>query len=292
MTKNVRREVESQTACGRGRREIFIRMKTSAMTCGCCWLLALAAWAGAAQEFPAHWGAPPAVQTQDYVELPGGYGHGSSTLARWIAANLEKDKQRPAPKSAAPAVRLYANNFEQAQVGKLPEDFLSLNGEFAVKAEAGNKLLELPGAPLDSFGVLFGPTASTNVAVSARIFGTAKGRRYPTFGVGLCGVSGYKLQVAPAKKALELLKDEAVQASVPFDWKTGTWTHFRLQVRAAGGGWRIEGKAWPQDGPEPKDWMLAFDEKEEPAAGRFSVLGSPFSGMPIWFDDLMVEKTE
>lgn len=189
------------------------------------------------------------------------------------------------------ARKLYSNDFEKAEVGKLPDDFLSLNGEFAVKAEGVNKLLELPGAPLDSFAVQFGPTESTNVAVTARILGTAKGRRYPTFGVGLCGVSGYKLRVAPGKEALELLKDEAVKVSMPFKWKPGTWTQLQLRVRVVKPGeWKIEGKAWPQGDAEPKDWMLTFVENEEPITGRASVMGSPFSGTPIWFDDLVVER--
>jgi hypothetical protein len=247
--------------------------------------------AQATKEFPAHWGPSPAIQTQDYVALPGGYGHGSSTLAKWIAANLERDKNDAQAATPAPAKPLYSNDFEKAEVGKLPDGFMSLNGEFAVKVEGTNKFLELPGAPLDSFAAQFGPTESSEVKVAARIFGTAKGRRSPTFGVGLCGVSGYKLQVAPGKTALELLKDQEVKARVPSDWKTGTWTQLRLQVRKVkDGGWKIEGKAWPQDSTEPKGWTLAFDEREDPVAGRASVLGSPFSGTPIWFDDLVVER--
>ncbi len=42
--------------------------------------------------FPAHWGEPPRIQTMDFGPLPGGYGYGSSTLARWIEANLKKDQ--------------------------------------------------------------------------------------------------------------------------------------------------------------------------------------------------------
>src|SRR5262245_32491536 len=98
---------------------------------------------------------------------------------------------------------LYQINFEKAAVGSVPEDFLVLDGRFAVKEENGNRFLELPGAPLDSFAAQFGPAEVDNVAVSVRIKGTAKGRRYPTFGVGLNGVAGYKLQVSPAKKMLE-----------------------------------------------------------------------------------------
>lgn len=53
--------------------------------------------------FPPHWGDPPKVQTRDSVQLPGNYGFGSSTLAKWINANLEKDvRDANRPKSAEP----------------------------------------------------------------------------------------------------------------------------------------------------------------------------------------------
>jgi len=184
---------------------------------------------------------------------------------------------------------LYENNFEKAEVGKVPDDFLVLDGGFVVKEEAGNKFLELPGAPLDSFAVQFGPATNSDVAVSARINGTAKGRRSATFGVGLNGVGGYKLQMTPAKGLLELYKDQTPKASVPYEWKTGQWTMLRLQVRKIkDGAWKIEGKAWLQGSAEPGQWMISFDETEEPANGRASVFGSPFSGTPIQFDDLVV----
>ena len=41
--------------------------------------------------FPNGWGEPPQIQTKDYVELPDGYGHGSSTLKKWIELNKLKD---------------------------------------------------------------------------------------------------------------------------------------------------------------------------------------------------------
>src|SRR6266436_2757652 len=50
---------------------------------------------------------------------------------------------------------LYENNFEKEPVGKVPENFLVLDGGFAIKEEAGNKFLELPGSPLDSYSVQF-----------------------------------------------------------------------------------------------------------------------------------------
>jgi gluconolactonase len=41
--------------------------------------------------FPVHWGEPPRIQTRDLRPLPGGYGRGSGTLAKWIAKNMQRD---------------------------------------------------------------------------------------------------------------------------------------------------------------------------------------------------------
>jgi len=190
---------------------------------------------------------------------------------------------------AQQAKPLYQNDFEQAALDKVPEDFLVLDGRFAVKEEGGNKFLELPGAPLDAYGVLFGPTEKEGTAVSARVFGTGKGRRYPTFAVGLNGqgTAAYRLQVSPAKKALELFKGDEVKASVPYEWQSGTWVRLRLQVRKVKDGqWRVEGKVWADK--EPSAWLVSFDEKEQPIAGKASIWGSPYATTPIRFDDLKV----
>ncbi len=45
------------------------------------------------RRFPQHWGQPPKIQTRDMVKLPGKWGRGSSTLAKWIAENLKRDAE-------------------------------------------------------------------------------------------------------------------------------------------------------------------------------------------------------
>jgi hypothetical protein len=187
---------------------------------------------------------------------------------------------------AADSHVLYKSDFTKTEIDKTPDDFLVLDGAFGVKEVEGRKVLELPGAPLDTYGVLFGPTTNSGVSVTALIRGVSKGRRAPVFGVGLNGVGGYKLKVAPTKGALEIYKGDDVIASVPFDWKSATWTNFRLQVRADGNAWKIEGKAWPQSAAEPAAWLVTADEKTAPPPGRASVWGSPYAGTPIDFDAL------
>jgi len=191
----------------------------------------------------------------------------------------------------AEAQVLYTNGFDKAELEKVPDDMLVLDGGFAVKEAGGNKFLELPGAPLETFGVLFGPTEASGLAVSARIHGTGKGRRFPTFAVGLNGVGGYKFQVAPAKKLVELVKGEEVVGSAPFTWESGSWTTLRLQCRKVKDGeFKLEGKAWKQGEVEPKDWQISHTERAESPAGRPSVWGMPFAGTPIKFDDFLVTR--
>ena len=189
-------------------------------------------------------------------------------------------------------IAVYQNDFEATPLGRLPEEFLVLNGEeFAVKEEASNRFLELPGTPLDAFGLLLGPPQKDDSSISARIFGTSQGRRLPAFGVGLNGATGFKLQVAPAKAAVEIERDGSVQKSVPYVWKSGQWTHFQLQVRRVGSGvWRVSGKVWNEGDPQPAAPTIEWETKEEPANFRASIWGSPFSGTPIRFDDLRVAR--
>ena len=185
---------------------------------------------------------------------------------------------------------LYENNFEKAKPGNMPDELMVLEGGFSVKQEGTNTFVELPGAPLETFGFLFGPTETENIAASARCLGTGKGRRGPTFAVGLNGVGGFKLQVAPSKRMLELIKgDTDVLKSVPYKWQSGSWTMLRLQVvKVKEGEWKIEGKAWPQGAPEPQTWTISHVENTAPIPGRAAVWGSPYSETPIRFDDLKV----
>ena len=44
--------------------------------------------------FPEHWGPPPIRQTRDYIQLPGEYGRGSSTLKKWIEEKMAEDETR------------------------------------------------------------------------------------------------------------------------------------------------------------------------------------------------------
>jgi hypothetical protein len=194
------------------------------------------------------------------------------------------------PLGAAESKSTYANDFSQAAPGPLPEgEFSVLDGAFEIKAEGPERFIELPGSPLDTFGVLFGPTQVDGVQAAARMQGTKQGRRLPTFALGLNGGGGYRLQVSPAKNQVELFKGEEPKAAAAFTWVSGAWTQLRLQVRQVkAGGWRIEGKAWVDGQPEPASWLVTAEDNIPPASGRASFWGAPYAGTPIRFGQLKV----
>jgi hypothetical protein len=189
---------------------------------------------------------------------------------------------------------VFQQDFEKAEAGKDAGslDFLVMgDGEFKVKQLEGNKVLELSPTPLETYGLLFGPTETEDITVQARAFGTSSGRRFPVFAVGLNGVGGFMLRVNPAKKQLELLKSEDVKASAPLVWASGTWTQMQFNVtKVKDGQWKVQGKAWEHGKEVPKDWQVTFEDTEKPLAGRATLWGIPYSAQAIQFDDLVVKK--
>lgn len=98
--------------------------------------------------FPAHWGAPPRIQTRDLRPFPGGYGRGSGTLAKWIQKNMDADKAKGngKPQAGKPT-------FEQWVKGgkKIPADRVFLGGSPWFDESKGERR-----TPREVYGMLFG----------------------------------------------------------------------------------------------------------------------------------------
>ena len=202
-----------------------------------------------------------------------------AVCACWLAG----DDQKPATATT------YANGFDKIDVGPPPEELFVVNGNFEVAEVEGNRFLKLPGEPLQTFGLLFGPKGQVATEVAARIQGTNVGKTFPEFGVGANDTGGFRLWLLPGQDALEIRKEDVPKVRVPFKWQGGAWTHFRLRVSDAGGGkWRVQGKVWTAAAKEPGEWMIALDADAAPPAGQASVWGQPYAGTPIGFDDLAV----
>ena len=191
-------------------------------------------------------------------------------------------------KDAKSSETLYHADFEKTKIDEYPMDILLLSGDFSVQQDGDNRVLRLPGRPLNNFKVLFGPAQQLNVRVQASIRGESTKRRYPEFGLGLNGVSGYRILVAPQRRALELYKGQELQASEALSWKSGTWIQLALQTQTIDASRvKVSAKIWKKGEQEPKEWNLEFEDQGKPIKGRAVLWAAPFSSKPIDFDDLL-----
>ena len=116
-----------------------------------------------------------------------------------------------------PAPEPYANDFQSAEVGELPEGMLEIDGSFLVaEGEGGARYLEMAAEPLSENAVIFGSSVKGAATISGKVLSFKKRRSFPRFGLGLHGISGFRLRVVPSKKAIELVKSEEPVKSVAF----------------------------------------------------------------------------
>lgn len=186
---------------------------------------------------------------------------------------------------------LFETDFENVPPGEPPPAFTALEGRFTVREQDNNMFIESPDHPVEAYSLLFGPTVREDVSATARVFGTATGRRYPAFALGLHGAAGYRLKVAPGKRKIELWKGDENKAGAPFIWQPGRWLWLRLElVKIKEDTWRIRGKVWPDGTDEPSGWLLNIEDNTAPRSGRATVFAYPIAGTPIWYDNLKVER--
>ncbi|MBU6300445.1 MAG: hypothetical protein KGS60_02740 [Verrucomicrobia bacterium] len=184
---------------------------------------------------------------------------------------------------------LLSEDFSSFPAGKEPDLFI-LAGSFSVEAEeGGNHVLQIATGELVDATVQLGDSLKTGGEIVARIKGVQQRRSFPRFGVGLHGKAGFQLRVAPAARAVELLKGEDVIQTVPFTWTAGQWHLVRLRVAAIpNGGWSVSGWVWPEAAPAPSQALIDYIAEPGPLQGKSSLFGTPFSGQPIQFDDVRI----
>ena len=174
--------------------------------------------------------------------------------------------------------------------GEPPEEVFVVDGKIEVANKDGNKALTIyPGTELVDACAQLAESASGSASIQARVFASKRGRSVPRFGLSAHGLSGYRCYVTPAKKELELLKGDETVASMPFDWTPETWLTMKLEVKRNGDDWTISGSAWPSNGTPPAAPMLTHQDKGLKGQGKCAVWATPYSAMPIFFDDIDIE---
>ncbi len=176
--------------------------------------------------------------------------------------------------------------------GEVPKEVFVVDGTIKIAVKDGGKAIVVDPNPITDATAQLGESSNGSASIEAKVFASKKGRSMPRFGVSVHGMSGYRLLVNPAKKAIELVKGEETVKSAPLTWTTDTWTRVRLEARKTGEkSWVISGKAWADGGEEPKDAPIQHTDDTIKGQGKCAIWGTPFSETPIFFDDIKIEIT-
>lgn len=174
--------------------------------------------------------------------------------------------------------------------GEPPKDVFVVAGLIKVAPRDGNKALVIdPGTELVDASAQLGVSAAGSAKIEAKILAIRRGRSTPRFGVSVHGMSGHRLIINPAKKVLELVRNDQTLTSVPFTWTSEAWVKMKLEAKKSeGDAWTITGKAWPADAAEPAEPLIKHEDKGLKGQGKCAIWATPFSGEPVFFDNIKV----
>ena len=217
----------------------------------------------------------------------------SHAVAASCLAADEKKKEETAADAVTDPGLVFQASFEDQEPGDVPSSYFVLDGEWSVVEMDGGKAMKLSETPLVEAQVQIGDSfKETGGMIKARIKAEKKRRSFPRFGIGMHGMSGYRLRLFPAQGRLELVKSEEVVQSFDLEWTAGEWWFLELTVKPAGDAWTVSGRAWPESGARPGEAQIEYISTETKFSGKASVTGTAYAGLPIYFDDIEVRKTE
>lgn len=172
--------------------------------------------------------------------------------------------------------------------GEPPKDVFVVAGLIKVAPRNGNKALVVdPGTELVDASAQLGTSAAGSATIEAKVLAIRRGRSTPRFGVSVHGMSGHRLIINPAKKTVELVRNDQTLTSVPFTWTSEVWVKLKLEAKKGeGDSWTITGKAWSADAAEPAEPLIKHEEKGLKGQGKCAIWATPFSGEPVFFDDI------
>ena len=188
------------------------------------------------------------------------------------------------------ADQTYKNSFEGYEINSFPDDMMEIDGVFKVESnDEGKKHLQMASEPLTENAVIFGPSIKNSATLEVKVKGFKKRRSFPRFGIGLHGISGFRLRVVPSKKMIELVKNEEPVKTVSFDWNPDKWSILRLKIDYINEKSIIQGWVWNEGSTAPKEPNIKYIHDGTPGQGKASIWGTAYSGKVILFDDLSLE---
>jgi hypothetical protein len=186
-------------------------------------------------------------------------------------------------------------------MSKIPDDFFVMDGHFQVKKlgyeeKAGKSIdnwsLFLKPYPLNNYVMLFGPESADGLVVSVDVYTSPKGKTNPSFGVGSHGISGLKLLMSQNRGGglLKLVYNETqVIATTPCKWVPDQWCRIQMKVVKTKEGVEVFGRSWTRK-EKMTPWTLSYKGNLKIEEGQCSIIGIPYSGRDINFDNLAISK--
>ncbi|MCP5540471.1 MAG: hypothetical protein H7A52_10065 [Akkermansiaceae bacterium] len=212
-----------------------------------------------------------------------------AAVAEGDKKKTEEEKKPAAPPDPNLVIKI---DFEAAEAGAVPDALTVMDGEWSVAEIDGGKALRLAPAPLSESAVQLGASQKGGGVITARIRAEAGKRSHPRFGVALHGLAGFRLRLVPARKTIELSKGDDILETAPHDWKKNGWVRLELTVREKGEeAWTVEGRAWNEGKPRPEKPQIVHEATGVKLSGKGSVVGTPYTGLPIFYDDIEIRKT-
>ncbi|OYW73155.1 MAG: hypothetical protein B7Z37_22645 [Verrucomicrobia bacterium 12-59-8] len=173
--------------------------------------------------------------------------------------------------------------------GEPPQEVFVVDGTIRIGMRDGSKAIVIDPNPVTDASAQLAVSASGNASIEAKILAIKRGRSTPRFGISVHGMSGHRLIVNPAKKSLDLIKGDQTLVTVPLAWTSEVWLKVKLDAtKAADDTWTITGKAWPADAAEPAEPLIKHTEKNLKGQGKCAIWATPFSGEPVFFDDIKI----
>lgn len=200
-------------------------------------------------------------------------------------------------------------DFEHSPIGAPPLTWIGAGGKFAVVDLGGNKVLQ----KLTNFDLYyrartyFGSVDMSNYSVESdvKVNDKVMNNLHAVPDVGIINSryvllllgNDQKLQAIswPAAVPDQRQPSGSANSTVPFKWDAKKWYHLKLEVRPFGTGAsmvvKVNGKAWPKDAPEPKEWQVSFEDKLPNNHGSPGLFGNSLVGQQkseIYYDNILV----
>lgn len=175
--------------------------------------------------------------------------------------------------------------------------YSALSGDWRPFELDGTWMIRMQSETIQPCRVDFGPYLNVyDISISAKVLGKHKGRLKPRFGVGLFGRYGFFLRLSGGNEKLELVRYGEVLTSVPYSIDSDQWNYLELRVKAEKDHWVLIGRAWLDGAPRPLKPQISHkvvpEINTQKVMGRGNLTGSPFNGLPIYFDNIELKKID